>query len=481
MLENLEPQRVFYYFEEISKIPRGSGNEKEISDYLVNFAKSNKLEYIQDEVLNVIIKKPATNGYENSPAVIIQGHIDMVCEKNNDKVHDFLNEPIKLIIDGNYITADGTTLGADNGIAIAYSLALLEANDISHPPIEAVFTVDEEVGMNGAFALDASKLSGKLLINIDSEEEGKLLVSCAGGAKLNLHLPIKYENVNPEKNPFIIKVRGLKGGHSGMEINKQRANANKLLGRILSELYNNFDIDLANINGGLKDNAIPREADATIFIKKADEKNIKEILQELEKVYKNEFKNSDSGIKLTFAEADKSQKIFTKETTNKIISVLILMPNGVQAMSLDIEGLVETSTNLGVVKTLDEEIIFSSAIRSSVGTKKEELKNQMKYLSELVQGNLTIKGEYPAWEYNENSKLREIFMKVYKNMYGKEAEIEAIHAGLECGLFAKKIENLDIISLGPDMQDVHTPDEKLNIQSTKRVWEYLKEVLKQLH
>lgn len=480
ILENLKPEKVFYYFEEISNIPRGSGNEKEISDYLVTFAKLHKLEYIQDKFLNVIIKKCGSKGYENSPCVIIQGHIDMVCEKNNSKKHDFKKDPIKLVIDGDYIRADGTTLGADNGIAIAYNLALLSSNDIEHPPIEALFTTDEEVGMNGAYALDARQLSGKMLLNIDSEEEGKLFVSCAGGLRATIHLPIVFENAPIDKQAFSIKLRGLKGGHSGSEIDKQRANSNKLMGRILSCIYKNFDINLSNINGGAKDNAIPREADVIIFAKEKDEESIKNIIKELEKIYINEFRNCDTDISIVFNKVENPEKVFSNDLFEKVIDTLILIPNGIQTISLDIKGLVESSTNIGVVRTDDKEITFTSAVRSSVGTRKDEIKNQLQHLANLIDGNLTVKGEYPAWEYNPTSKLREIFLKVYKNMYNKEAEIEAIHAGLECGLFAKKIPDIDMISFGLDIQDAHTPDEKMSISSTQRTWDYLKSILKEL-
>lgn len=480
MLENLKPMEVFYYFEEISKIPRGSGNERKISDYLVSFAKSNNLNCIQDKALNVIIKKPASQGYENSPSIIIQGHMDMVCEKNNDTIHDFEYEPLKLLIDGDYIKADGTTLGADNGIAVAYSLALLASNSIEHPAIEALFTSDEEVGMNGAQALDATQLSSKILINIDSEEETKLLVSCAGGMKATIHIPIEFESVPTDKETFIIKLRGLRGGHSGSEIDKQRANANKLMGKILSYVTKSLYINIVSIDGGAKDNAIPREANAIIMIENKDRQELEAILKKLNGIYINEFKGCDANILIELEKVSQASKIFSAKTARKVIDTLILIPNGVCTMSLDIKGLVESSTNIGVVKTLETEIIFASAVRSSLSTRKNDIQNQMLHLSQLVGGNLTVKGEYPAWEYNPNSELRNIFLKVYKDMYGKEAEIEAIHAGLECGLFAEKIVNIDMISFGPNIYDAHTPDEKLSISSTARIWEYLKNVLKNI-
>lgn len=479
MLENLEPKKVFYYFEQISKIPRGSGNEKQVSDYLVNFAKEHNLEYIQDDTLNVVIKKNASKGYENAPSIIIQGHMDMVCEKNGDKIHDFEKDPITLLIDGDYIKADNTTLGADNGIAVAYNLALLDDDNIEHPSIEAVFTSDEEVGMNGAYALDTTKLNSKILINIDSEEEGKLLTSCAGGAKATMNIPIKFEAAPKAKVAYTIKIKDLKGGHSGSDIDKQRANAIKLIARVLNNLKG-IDLNLVNISGGAKDNAIPREAEATILINEQNKCSLEDILNKLEQIFKNEFKVSDPYISIILQKAQMPNTVFDLNSAKKVIDTLLLIPNGILAMSLDIKGLVESSNNIGVLKTLDNKVSLSCAIRSSVSTRKEEIKNQIQCLADLVEADLIVKGEYPAWEFDPNSKIRQIFLKVYKDMYNKEAQIEAIHAGLECGLFAKKMQGVDMISFGPDMENVHTPDEKLSISSVARTWDYLKAVLKEL-
>lgn len=479
MLENLEPKKVFYYFEQISKIPRGSGNEKQVSDYLVNFAKEHNLEYVQDDTLNVVIKKNASKGYENAPSIIIQGHMDMVCEKNGDKIHDFEKDPITLLIDGDYIKADNTTLGADNGIAVAYNLALLDDDNIEHPSIEAVFTSDEEVGMNGAYALDTTKLNSKILINIDSEEEGKLLTSCAGGAKATMNIPIKFEAAPKAKVAYTIKIKDLKGGHSGSDIDKQRANAIKLIARVLNNLKG-IDLNLVNISGGAKDNAIPREAEATILINEQSKHSLEDILNKLEQIFKNEFKVSDPYISIILQKAQMPNTVFDLNSAKKVIDTLLLIPNGILAMSLDIKGLVESSNNIGVLKTLDNKVSLSCAIRSSVSTRKEEIKNQIQCLADLVEADLIVKGEYPTWEFDPNSKIRQIFLKVYKDMYNKEAQIEAIHAGLECGLFAKKMQGVDMISFGPDMENVHTPDEKLNISSVARTWDYLKAVLKEL-
>lgn len=478
-IDELQPKEVISYFSEICKIPHGSGNEKAISDYLVRFAKQHNLYYFQDKENNIIIKKSGTKGYENSEPVILQGHMDMVCEKNNDTIHDFLNDPIKLIVDGDFLRADGTTLGGDNGIAVAYSLAILASNDIEHPPLEVLITTNEEVGMDGANALNAKLLNGKKLINIDSEEEGYFLVSCAGGMRGTIHLPISYKDVKNDLNAYIVKVKGLKGGHSGMEIIKQRANANKLMGRILSRLNENDNINIANISGGAKDNAIPREAHALILTKE-DNANLLKLINILQDEFMYEFKKCEESVIIELEKTNLPQKMFDNETTKKVIDILVLIPNGIQAMSLDIDGLVETSTNVGVVETKADEVIFTSAVRSCVSTRKYQVQNQLKHLCDVVGATLTIKGAYPAWEYKDNSQLREVFQNVYKKMYGKEAIIQAIHAGLECGLFSEKMPDCDMISFGPDMFDVHTPDEKVSISSVNRCWEFLKEVLKEL-
>lgn len=479
----LKPTAVFRFFQEISNIPRGSGNEKEISDYLVNFAKEQKLEYVQDEYLNVVIKKNGTAGYENSPTVIIQGHVDMVCEKNNDTIHDFANDPIKLKVDGDFLMAQGTTLGADNGIAVAYGLALLASNDIVHPPVEVIFTTDEETGMGGARGLETSGLKGKMLVNIDSEEEGIFCVSCAGGTRASIKLPINEVETSSlnmsEKHGYRISLRGLSGGHSGMDIDKLKANANKLMGRILNRIDGEFDINIASISGGAKDNAIPREADVTI-VTNGCESDIKAVLSELNDDFSKEFFTSESKIAIEYEKIDLPKVVFDRITTNSIISVLVLIPNGVQAMSAVNKSLVESSTNLGVIVSKGKFIEFHSAVRSSVSSRKHAICNKIARLALLVGADYESFGDYPAWEYCKNSKLRETFLKVFKSMYGREAEISSIHAGLECGLLSGKMPDVDMISFGPDTFDVHTPDEHISISSVERTWELLKQVLIEL-
>ncbi|KNF10186.1 cytosol non-specific dipeptidase PepD [Gottschalkia purinilytica] len=481
VLESLEPNSVFKFFEDISRIPRCSGHEKEISDYLVSFAKERGLDVVQDEALNVIIRKSATSGYENSPTIILQGHMDMVCEKNQSTEHDFSKDPIKLRVEDDMIMGTGTTLGADNGIAVAYALAILDSDNISHPPLEVLITSEEETGMGGAKNLDPNSIKGRILINIDSEEEGTLLVSCAGGIRTVISIPIEKEFAKNEFVCYKIKVRGLKGGHSGMEINKERGNSNKILGRILNSLNSKTDIYLSEISGGAKMNAIPREADATIYIKSDAEDKLKNEIDYWNKTFKNELKVSDSDVSIELEKSQENNKeVFTKQSTNKVIYALTLSPNGIQSMSMDIEGLVQSSVNLGVVKTENNKVTLESAVRSSIETLKTEIVDKIKGLSMLLGVEIETEGDYPGWEYNPESYIRDVFVKSYKAKYGKEPIVTAIHAGLECGLFGEKIEGLDMISFGPNMYDVHTPSEKVSISSVQRTWEYLIEVLKSI-
>ena len=477
VLDNLQPKLVFKYFEEISQIPRGSGNEKGISDYLLNFGKSLGLESIQDEALNIIIKKPATKGYENAPTVILQGHMDMVCEKNKGTNHDFEKDPLKLRIVDDYIYATDTTLGADNGIAVAYAMAILASDDVMHPSLEVLITTDEETGMSGAMAVSPEHIHGKILINLDNEEEGYLLVSCAGGIRTKGKLPvIREERTNGKA--MQIKISGLKGGHSGMDIIKERGNSNKILGRILKHLLNNVEYSLCEMNGGSKNNAIPREAEAVIMVADGDLVKAKELVLEFAKLVKNELKAQDAGLNIEVQEVAAVSKVFTKESTEKAVNLLYLYPSGINSKSTEIEGLVESSTNLGVLTTTEGFVEYDSAVRSSVSSLKEEIVLRSKTIVNLLGGELECNSGYPAWEYNSNSKIREICQSVHKEMYGKEAEIVAIHAGVECGLFNEKLGNLDMISFGPNLYDVHTPEEHMSISSVKNCYEYLLNILK---
>ena len=478
VLKDLNPQLVFKYFEEISQIPRGSGNEKAISDYLKSFGEKLGFETIQDEALNIIIRKPATKGYENCPGVILQGHMDMVCEKNKDTDHDFEKDPLKLRIIDDNIYATGTTLGADNGIAVAMGMAVLASNDLEHPPIEVLITTDEEAGMSGAMSLDGSLLKGQYIINLDSEEEGFLLVSCAGGVTATSSLKAEYTNVDSNKQALLIDIKGLFGGHSGIDIIKQRANSNILMGRLLNLLSVKFD--LAKIDGGSKNNAIPRECEAIILVDKNDVAKAKEDINNIAQIFQKEFSTSDPGIIVQCIETT-ADKMLTCESTNNVVKLLNLIPNGIQTMSMDIEGLVESSTNLGVVRTTDNEITFECAVRSSVSTLKNDITNKMELLANTLNGSLTLESDYPAWEYSKGSKLEEICVETYEKLTGKKPTIMAIHAGLECGLLLDKMPHAQAISLGPDMANVHTPEEHLSISSTQNTWNYLVAILKSMN
>lgn len=480
ILQNLEPKAVFEYFEEISNIPRGSGNEKAISDYLLNFGKNLGLESIQDEALNIIIKKPGTQGYENAPTVIIQGHIDMVCEKNNGVDHDFEKDPLKLRIVDDYIYATDTTLGADNGIAVAYAMALLSSTDIPHPPIEVLLTTDEETGMSGAMAIKKEHIDGKILINLDNEEEGYLLVSCAGGIRSKATINVDYQNIS-NKKLLKINISGLKGGHSGMDIIKERGNSNKILGRVLKGLSREVKFNIVNLNGGSKNNAIPREAEALVSVDINNENTVIDIVNNWNSIISNELRTQDPGVKIEASVvSDENNKEFTDECTKKVVDLLYLYPNGINTKSVEIDGLVESSTNLGVLSTENGVVEFDSAIRSSIPSLKQEIVLRSKTIVELLGGEFTTTSDYPGWEYNPNSKIREICQKVHKEMYGKEAGIVAIHAGVECGLFNEKLGGLDMISFGPNLYDVHTPDEHMSISSVRNCYEYLKAILKEV-
>lgn len=483
ILSGLEPNDVFFYFEEICTIPHGSYHTKQISDYLVNFAKSQNLRYIQDETENVIIFKSGSKGYEQSAPIILQGHMDMVCEKESDCDIDFLNEGLRLELQNGIISAKGTTLGGDDGIAVAYMLAILASDTIPHPPLEAIFTTNEEVGLLGAAALDCSPLKSRTMINLDSEDEGVFCVSCAGGATATAHLPcLRTENLGI---PATLNITGLIGGHSGTEIDKGRANAAMLLGRTLYQISVLLSgrFDLVSVHGGKKDNAIPREAAADLLFQNAEDLDAAvTLLNELEHIYRKEYHATDADITLSLSvTSDASQSsVLQNESAKKVITALVTLPNGIQKMSHDIKGLVQTSLNLGILETKEHEILFSFSVRSNILTEKLELTDRIRCLIDALGGTVTLSGDYPAWEYKEHSKLKDIMVSVFKKQYGRMPLIQAIHAGVECGLFAEKLNGLDCVSIGPDIIDIHTPKEHLEVMSVKRTWEFLLEILKEL-
>lgn len=464
--------KVFDFFVELTKIPHCSGQEKQISDYLVQFAKDRNLEVIQDEANNVIIKKPGSAGYEDHDPVILQGHMDMVCVKTDELEFDFDTMPLPIHIEGDWLKTKGTTLGADNGIAVAMAMAILDDNTLKHPPLEVLITTDEEVGLLGAAAVKGEYFKGRTLINMDSEEEGIYLTGCAGGARNIIELPVKFEE-NTFDRAFKVRVHGLAGGHSGIEINKNRANANKLIGRLLNSLGM---IRLVSLSGGEKMNAIAKQAFAT-FVTNGD---ISLKVQEMEKVFQNEYASSDPSIKIDFEAVEKPEFMMEKESSKKALALLIIIPHGVQAMSQFIPELVETSTNLGVVETDGNVIKFESAHRSSLESKKQALIKKFAMLAELFEARPVVQGDYPGWEYKPESKIRDLFVKKYEEITGKKAETTAIHAGVECGILQRNIGELDMISFGPNMHDVHTPFERLSVSSTKKTYELLLGVLEEL-
>ena len=479
ILENCEPKQVFYYFEEICKIPHGSRNTRQISDYLVNFAKDHGFDYVQDELNNVVIYKPATPGYENAPTVILQGHMDMVCEKRPDVEHDFTKDRLKLSVENGFVSANGTTLGGDDGIAVAYALALLDSKDLPHPALEVLITVDEEIGLLGAVDFDCSVLKGRRMINLDSEAEGSLWISCAGGLSAVSHIPVLRTDAEGEK--LQIRICGLMGGHSGSEIDKKRANANVLMGRFLYGLKREAYYEIISLAGGQKDNAITRESLCEILVSEEDIAAVKAYAARVQDGLREEYSGSDNGISVQITEAGhESVQVLHPTSREKILFYLMEIPFGIQKMSSNIEGLVETSTNIGIVRLSEDEFFASSGVRSSVEAARDALSDKIQYLTEFLGGEYEAQGAYPAWEYRKESPLRDKMVSVYEDMYGQKPAVVAIHAGLECGLFYKKIDGLDCVSLGPDMKDIHTSEELLDIASTERVWNYLVKVLKEL-
>ncbi len=475
-LAGLEPASVFGYFEEICAIPHGSRNTKRISDHLVAFAVEHGLKYIQDEANNVILFGEGTCGMEDHAPVILQGHMDMVCEKDADCPLNMAEEGLDVTHDGKAVYAKGTTLGGDDGIALAYAMALLADNSIPHPPLEVIITVDEEIGMLGADVIDLSMLKGRTLINLDSEDEGIFTVSCAGGATATISLSAERRAVY---GPCIrLAVEGLQGGHSGAEIHKNRANANKIMGEFMSRIQNLMPLCLTSLTGGSKDNAIPRSCQATMVAMGIHLDRINAIAEALQAEVREQYDEPEATIQAFDVDALGGNSL-TTEATAKVIGLLCAAPNGVQAMSEDMPGLVQTSLNLGIAK-LGERFSATFSVRSSVNQEKQELLEQLKTLAGFYEGTYTQMGEYPAWELKKDSVLRDTMVRIYTGMFGKQPQVLAIHAGLECGLLGEKLPGLDCVSIGPQMHDIHTSREKLEIASTERTWNFLLEVLKAL-
>lgn len=476
VLDGLKPERVFYYFEEITKIPHGSYNVKRISDYCVSVANTLGFPVRQDEAYNVIIKKPGSKGCENMKTLMIQGHLDMVCVKDDGVEFDFEKDPLALKISDGFISAEGTSLGGDDGVAVAMGLAILEDEEIVHPPLEVVFTTEEEVGMDGAAALDTSDLEASYLLNLDSEDEGIFLAGCAGGACFKGEFDI--ESLEREGKLLAISIDGLIGGHSGAEIGKCRANAIVLLGRLLNHLDKYVQYDLAYLDGGEKDNAIAVRASAKIVIAPDDLSAVISALSGFEQMIKNEYRTSDPGIKVNVLTGDEGIfRVFTRSLKGRIMFVLLEMPNGIQTMSADLPDLPESSLNAGILGTDEDKIFITWALRSSVRSLKELLKDKLTLMIEMLGGTASISGDYPEWPYNPDSRICSLCCDVYKDQTGLDAQIMTIHAGVECGLLAEKMPGLDMVSMGPNMADIHTPREKLDIASVERTYKLVLEVL----
>lgn len=478
---NFEPHKVWQYFYEITQIPRPSKNEDKIIAYLENFAKSKNLEYKKDRVNNIVIRKPASKGGENKPMVALQCHVDMVCEKNNDVDKDFLKDPIEPYIDGEWVKAKGTTLGADDGIGVAMQLAILDSDIEGIGPIECLFTVDEETGLTGANGLEKDMIRSKYLINLDSEDEGQIFIGCAGGKNTLGFLPIKYQS-GQEKNSVEVFVSGLQGGHSGDDIEKKRGNAIKLLTRIVYDLLNSDEtIQLVNIEGGNLHNAIPREATAVLCYDNEDDYNkIKNIVEDYQNIFKTELKISDPGVKITITKKDITNKWLDREMAFRLIRLLYVLPHGVFAWSQDIPDFVETSTNLASIKKQDEHYIITTSQRSSLESAKENICNKVKSAFELAQANVEVNDGYPGWTPNPESYLLKLVAEETEKVLNKKPVIRAIHAGLECGLFSEKFPGLEMVSIGPEMKGVHSPDERLLIPSVKSTFDILINVLKKI-
>jgi len=478
VLSELQPKKVFEFFEQLCAIPHGSGNTKQISDFCVAFAAERGLKYYQDDLNNVVIFKDASKGCEHAEPVILQGHLDMVCKKEDASDFDFNSDGLRLIIDGDWLTADGTTLGGDDGAAIAIALAVLDSDDLIHPAIEAVFTVDEETGMEGAAGLDTSILRAKRMINIDSEDEGVLTVSCAGGCRVNCVLPVTREDNNLCQ--YRITISGLLGGHSGIEIDRGRASSNQLMGRLLHAASKSVSLAIVDLFGGTLDNVIPSLTTADIAINPEQADALNQVINEYLAIFRNEYATADPGINITIEKLEGSRCAVSAEDTAKIINALLILPYGVQAMSADIDGLVQTSLNLGVLHMTDDCCEFSFSVRSSIASQKRMLIERIEAIITLLGGTVTLYGDYPAWEYRHDSPLRNVMVETWAQLYGYEPKIEAIHAGLECGLFGGKIADLDAVSCGPNMRDVHSPQERLSISSTAKIWDYIIAVLRKL-
>ena len=471
--------RVLHYFQEISRIPRGSGNCRGIADYILAFAKEQGLFAYTDEAMNVVIEKDAAEGYEQAPRVILQGHMDMVCEKDADSTHDFLSDPLTLVTEGDWLRADGTTLGGDDGIAVAYMLAILENKDLPAPALTCVFTTDEEVGMLGAIALDYSAVKGQYMLNLDSEDEGIFLAGCAGGLSLHVSLPV----AKADKKAFWTRIRieGLLGGHSGMEIIKRRCNAAILSGRLLRELDDQFELSLASLSSGNKDNAIPLAADLLVGLNEEETESLPAFLADFAARAAEEYRGIEEEVRVFCAETrEGTECALLPADKDRVIRYLTGIPDGVFEMSDTIADLVETSCNLGILRLEEDRLFALTSVRSTFEEKKKELADRITSRAEELGGSVVTEGEYPAWEYLPESPWRDFCLRAYREQTGEEPTVQVIHAGLECGLFYRGIPNLECVAIGPNMKDIHTSRERLSLSSSERVYRYVLALLQKI-
>jgi dipeptidase D len=477
VIDNLEPKLLWKEFEEISKIPRCSKHEEKIREYLLDFAKQHGLKSKTDKTGNVVISKPASSGMEGKPTVILQSHMDMVCEKNSDVDHDFTKDPIKFKLNGDILTADGTTLGADDGIGVATTLAILEDNTLKHGHIEGLFTVDEETGLTGAFALESDMLTGKILLNIDSEDFGVVTVGCAGGGDSKIKLPLKTQPISKDMENILIKISGLRGGHSGVDAHEQRGNAIKLLARMLWKTSQNYDFYLADIKGGDKHNAIPREAYAKVSIDKADKNKFISDLKSEEKDILGEIKPIDPNFKMDVEDIEKPDKVLDKNSQNNLLNLLHGLPHGVDKMSYDISGLVETSTNLATVILDGNNAIMGLSSRSSISSALQDFRDRIHAIANLSGATVSEETPYPGWKPNLDSDLLKLSKKIFKDMYGKDPTVEAIHAGLECGIIGEKFPGMDMISIGPTIKYPHSPEEQVHVSTVDKFYDFTLKII----
>ncbi|MFO7677799.1 MAG: aminoacyl-histidine dipeptidase [Thermoplasmatota archaeon] len=480
VITNLEPKAVWKHFDEIRKIPRCSKHEEKIRKYVEDFAKTHKLRYKTDDIGNIVISKPGTSGMEKKPIVILQGHLDMVCEKNSDVNFDFSKDAIQLKRDGDVLAADGTTLGADNGIGVAASLAILEDTALKHGPLECLFTIDEETGLTGAFALKSDMLKGKILLNLDSEDWGVLTVGCAGGGDSKIKLPIKRQRISDDLASLVVNISGLRGGHSGVDAHEQRGNAIKVLSRLLWKASKSFEFHLANIKGGDKHNAIPREAYATVLINKKQVSDFTSHIKTQGKDILDEIKPIDPNLSVEIKQGEAISSVFDKKSQNTVLNLLHALPHGVDKMSYDIKGLVETSTNLATVVVKDDVVHIGLSSRSSIMSALQDFRDRIKAAATLAGAEVSEEEPYPGWKPNLDSKILNLSKKIYKEKYHKEPVVEAIHAGLECGIIGEKFPGMDMVSIGPTIKYPHSPEEQVHISTVNEFYKFILQILQQI-